>query len=310
MSLRGLARKSKESEIALFKASLHESSPDSAVWKYMEEGSSDSHKYLRPKVLSDSIRKMPGTLSVISEYRRNMKSGFVTSILEPEIMSPMFREGGASAVAVAIDKNYGGCNESDAMKIFEEQKTAANDFPPSLPIVVRDLVVDPIQIAYAKSLGAVSITLLFNLVEKAKIKLFLDFAGALNMECVVQVSSEEEIKEAIELGSTIVSITGKSLQEAIDLKKMIPDDVAAVIQVDRRSDEGLEEIEDCWKLRDAGFNSIWASEILYKAGQMQSESVTAIIKAIRAKGSVKYGRARGMSGKGEGAKEFLGTLET
>ncbi|CAN0063925.1 unnamed protein product [Choristocarpus tenellus] len=41
---------------------------------------------------------------------------------------------------------------------------------------------------------------------------------------------------------------------------------------------------------------------------MQSESITAIIKAIRAKGSPVFGRARGMSGKGEGAKEYLGTL--
>jgi hypothetical protein len=50
--------------------------------------------------------------------------------------------------------------------------------------------------------------------------------------------------------------------------------------------------------------------MMYKAGQTQAESVIAVIKAIRAKASVKYGRARGMSGKGEGAKEFLGTLAT
>lgn len=41
---------------------------------------------------------------------------------------------------------------------------------------------------------------------------------------------------------------------------------------------------------------------------MQAESAEAIIKAIRAKASVKYGRARAMSGKGEGAKEYLGYL--
>jgi hypothetical protein len=44
------------------------------------------------------------------------------------------------------------------------------------------------------------------------------------------------------------------------------------------SDEGLEEIEDCWVLRDAGYNCIWASEMLYKAGQLQAESVIAVIK--------------------------------
>ena len=50
------------------------------------------------------------------------------------------------------------------------------------------------------------------------------------------------------------------------------------------------------------------NQVLYKGGQMQAETAEAIIKAIRAKASVKYGRARGMSGKGEGAKEYLGYL--
>lgn len=49
-------------------------------------------------------------------------------------------------------------------------------------------------------------------------------------------------------------------------------------------------------------------QVLYKGGMNQAESAEAILKAIRAKASVKYGRARGMSGKGEGAKEYLGYL--
>lgn len=37
--------------------------------------------------------------------------------------------------------------------------------------------------------------------------------------------------------------------------------VVSVVHVDRRSDEGLDEIEDCWQLRDAGYHTIWASEV-------------------------------------------------
>lgn len=49
-------------------------------------------------------------------------------------------------------------------------------------------------------------------------------------------------------------------------------------------------------------------QVLYKAGQMQAESAEAIIKAIRAKSSIQYHRPTGMSGKGEGAREYLGYL--
>lgn len=34
-----------------------------------------------------------------------------------------------------------------------------------------------------------------------------------------------------------------------------------MVHVDRRSDEGLDEIEDCWQLRDVGYHTIWASEV-------------------------------------------------
>ena len=40
--------------------------------------------------------------------------------------------------------------------------------------------------------------------------------------------------------------------------------VLSVVHVDRRSDEGLDEIEDCWQLRDSGYNTIWVSEVRYR----------------------------------------------
>ena len=45
---------------------------------------------------------------------------------------------------------------------------------------------------------------------------------------------------------------GKQPTDALELKKHIPDDILAVVEVQRRSDEGLEEVEDCWALRDEG----------------------------------------------------------
>jgi hypothetical protein len=45
----------------------------------------------KPTALSAELRKMSGTLSVVAEYRRNLRSGFIAKILEPELLSPMFR---------------------------------------------------------------------------------------------------------------------------------------------------------------------------------------------------------------------------
>eukprot|EP00611_Tribonema_gayanum_P015078 TRINITY_DN267_c0_g1_i1.p1 TRINITY_DN267_c0_g1~~TRINITY_DN267_c0_g1_i1.p1 ORF type:complete len:358 (-),score=97.98 TRINITY_DN267_c0_g1_i1:206-1279(-) len=310
MALKGLAKKAKIAEVAKAKADLEASSPHSAVLEYLKQGQEGAAAKARPSVVTPVLRKMPGTLSVVAEYRRNLRSGFIASILEPELLSPMFRDGGASAVAIALDRNSGGCTDADVAAVIKEQSIAIGDFPGALPVITRDLVVDEFQVAHAKNLGAIGVTISMGLVGPERAAELVDFTGALDMEAIVQVTNQEEVEAALQLGATILSVTGNPPDEACELKKHIPDSVLAIVHVDRRSDEGLDEIEDCWILRDSGYNCIWASEMLYKAGQMQAESVIAVIKAIRAKASVKYGRARGMSGRGEGAKEFLATLAT
>jgi indole-3-glycerol phosphate synthase len=62
--------------------------------------------------------------------------------------------GGASAIAITIDKNSGGCSTQDVVNTVKEQATAANDFPSPLPVIVRDLLVDEFQIALAKASGS------------------------------------------------------------------------------------------------------------------------------------------------------------
>ena len=70
------------------------------------------------------------------------------------------------------------------------------------------------------------------------------------------------------------------------------------------------QAEDAWRLRDAGCNSVWASEVLFKFGMNDGEHAMSVIRAMKSKGSVKYARASGAYvGRGEGAKEFLATIE-
>lgn len=74
--------------------------------------------------------------------------------------------------------------------------------------------------------------------------------------------------------------------------------------------DGVESFFQCTLMQCSKCSNMrpCAIQVLYKGGMMQAETAEAIIKAIRAKASVKYGRARGMSGQGEGAKEYLGYL--
>ena len=95
-----------------------------------------------------------------------------------------------------------------------------------------------------------------------------------------------------------------------------PADVCVVARVDARDDQGLEEAEESWELRDAGYDAVWVSDVLYKFGSFSGnlfasspDTITSVVKAMKSKASTKFARASGaFSGKGEGAKEYLGDI--
>ena len=61
---------------------------------------------------------------------------------------------------------------------------------------------------------------------------------------------------------------------------------------------------------------MWASSVLFKFGgftgmhfKVSNDNANSVVMALKAKGSTKYGRASGrFTGKGEGAREYLGDL--
>lgn len=67
------------------------------------------------------------------------------------------------------------------------------------------------------------------------------------------------------------------------------------------------DVRVAWALRDAGFNGLLTSDSLLMQSTVERVEIQTILKAIRAKGSAKYGKGSSL-GRGEGAKEILGTI--
>lgn len=261
--------------------------------------------------LAAAMRKASGTMSVLAEYRRK-GSGveFVDEVPAPQLVSPVFREEGAAAASVCVGAATGGCSVADVEAFCAEQGTAAGDFPGPLPVLWNELVCDRRQLAVAKAAGAAGVTLSLPLLGAEAAGELAAQCAAFRLEVVAQVTTPEEVAAAVAFGAPIVAVQGLSLDAAIALRAAIPEGTVAAVHIPANDDKMLDEANDAWLLRDAGYNCAWVSELLYKFGNDDSESFKSIIKAIGAKGSVKYGRASGnFGGKGEGAKEYLGTLE-
>lgn len=109
-----------------------------------------------------ALKGMEGSVRCIAEYRKKGNLGVVWEVDPPVMMSVLFRQSGAHAVAALLDAATGGCDIGDVEEIVREQENARGNFPGPLPMIVHDLVVDEVQLAQAASVGAEGIVLTAN----------------------------------------------------------------------------------------------------------------------------------------------------
>ena len=267
-----------------------------------------------PGPLQTALTKRRGTITIIAEYKRNLTgTAYLSEIPPPQILSPVFREFGASAVAVYADVQFGGCTYDDVYDVVREQNEARGEVPGPLPVISSDVIVDEIQIARAKDSGAIGIVVTYNVVGQDKVRQFIQDAASIGLETIVNVGNEEEAQNAVNVGANIISVVGVNGADSkykVISSLSIPEDrtVCTIANISAKGNKALEEVEEAWMCRDAGFNCVWVSDALYKSGNDPVEHPGAIINSMRAKSSVKYASPKARSGKGEGAKEYLGDL--
>jgi indole-3-glycerol phosphate synthase len=309
-----LARKAKEADVR----------------KYCEAGVSDDvmEQYNRIKSKSDDIdlshaspgplqqvlTRRKGTITLIAEYKRKIEgAGYIDDVFDPEILSPTFREFGASGIAVMADERMGGCNYTDLQDFITEQARAANKVPGPVLVINNDLIVDEIQIARSAAMKCQGVVLVFDILGEEKVVEFLKAARAVDIEAIVAISTHEQAQTAIDVGARIikvVNVEGADNKAAVIQGLEVPEgqQVCTIANILARDNKQMEEIEEAWISRDKGFNCVWVSDALYKGGADPSEHPGAIIKSMTAKSSVKWASPKARSGKGEGAREYLGDI--
>lgn len=313
-----LARKAKENEIRQYCEAGIENSVMEKVLEMKKNlesipSAAESDK-AGPGPMQQGLTKRKGTISIIAEYKKIfiVDSGFADDMFAPEVMSPTFREFGATAVAVLADERMGGCSYDDITSISAEQEAAKGQMPGPCHVISSDIIVDELQIAMSAAAGAKAVLITYD-VAGENTEFFIKCARAIGLETIVGISNKEEAQISIDAGARIISVVGvddvdEKVAAITDLEIPEGAQVCTIANILANNNKALEEVEEAWVLRDKGFNSVWVSDCLYKSGNDPSEHAGAIIRGMAAKSSVKWASAKAMGGKGEGAREYLGDI--
>ncbi|MBU6363046.1 MAG: indole-3-glycerol phosphate synthase TrpC [Acidobacteria bacterium] len=167
-----------------------------------------------------------------------------------------YEAAGASACSVLTEPHWFGGSLDDLV-----EARAACD----VPLLRKDFIVDPYQLAEARLAGADAILLIVAALDPGELTSLQDQAGEIGLDCLVEVHDEEELETALECGAEIIGVNNRNLQ-TLDVDpdtalRLLVDAPAGSIVV---AESGITSNADVQRLEEAGVDAILVGEALMR----------------------------------------------
>lgn len=214
-----------------------------------------------------SLRR-PG-LSVIAEVKRASPSkGLLAPSLDLAWLVGRYESGGASAISVLTDRKYFQGSLADLRTV--RQLTP-------LPLLRKDFLVDPYQVAEAAWVGADAVLLIVACLAHDQLAELLAAAREKGLAALVEVHSAAELETAVGLGADLIGLNNRNLTTLeVDLGttlRLLPQVPVGVVVV---AESGIARRENAATLARAGVEAILVGETL-----VTSSDPAALIQAFR-----------------------------
>jgi indole-3-glycerol phosphate synthase len=200
------------------------------------------------------------TLAVIAEMKqRTPTMGVLSEQYRPADIAHAYADGGAAAISVLTQMaSFGGRPEH----IRAVRATTA------LPILRKDFITDPFEVAEARACGADAVLLIVAALESEVLKRLVAVTHSRGMAAVVEVHTEAEAAAALEAEARIVGVNHRDLHTfTVDLglteriRKVVPPDVVLV------AESGIHDADDARRMREAGADAVLVGEALMRANE-------------------------------------------
>jgi indole-3-glycerol phosphate synthase len=144
-----------------------------------------------------------------------------------------------------------------------------------LPIMQKDFVFDPYQIAEARAAGADAILLIADMLEKKELLELAASACEYGVDALVEVFTEGVVDAALETKATLIGVNTRNLRTL----EMFPDNVerlGRLVPKDRVlvGESGIKNAADIAKLKKAGARAILVGESLLRQNDLTQATKT------------------------------------
>ena len=187
---------------------------------------------------------------IITEIKSASPSaGVIRADIVPSVIAKAMQKGGATALSVLTEpKQFGG-----SLEALVQARKAVN-----LPILMKDIVISPIQIEAASKLGANAVLLIQAIFDRGysakSIGEMIAGAHMLGLEVLLETHTEAEFCAALETDADLIGINNRNLATLkVDLN--VTKNILSKVNVKGKvvvSESGIQTPADIRALRESG----------------------------------------------------------
>ena len=201
-----------------------------------------------------------GQAGVIAEIKKASPSkGLIRADFDPGWIAREYASGGAACLSVLTDEHY-----FQGHNAFLMQARASC----ALPAIRKDFLIDPLQIAEARAIGADCVLLIVAALSPTQLAELASYAAQLGMDVLVEVHDRAELEVVLAAKlptNTLLGVNNRSLRSfevrletTLELLPLLPAGTAVV------TESGIVGNADVLRMRTAGVHRFLVGESLMR----------------------------------------------
>lgn len=200
---------------------------------------------------------------LIAEIKKASPSkGLIRADFQPSAHARAYQAGGATCLSVLTDAPYFRGHED-----YLVEARAACD----LPVLRKDFMVDPWQVAEARSIGADAILIIVAALDNAQMAEIEAAALERKMDILVEVHDEAEMERAAALKSRLIGVNNRDLKtfttDLANTERLAPLAPEGTLLV---GESGINSRADCQRLAESGVRTFLVGESLMREDDVEA----------------------------------------
>jgi len=156
-----------------------------------------------PRGFAKAIQNTSGPALICEIKKASPSKGIIREDFDPAKIAKAYEAGGAACLSVLTD----GPGFMGSAEVFKSVRRAT-----SLPLLRKDFLLDPIQVAESAAMGADCILIIMAMIDDEKARSLIKEAALLGLDALVETHDAHELERAVKLGATMIGINNRDLR--------------------------------------------------------------------------------------------------